>query len=173
MKVFRRKGGLYDVEAHLVDTKPFAFERVNRPDPLPAGQALHDLWVRLVLDDEHTLLAVEAASDTTPFAICPQAGASLSALVGTRIGKGWSKDVRERLQRIDNCTHLVERLMPLATTARMGTRGTQPIAVRFPPGKRQSQLDSCYAWSAEREMVGNAWPEYSRKPLPADTPNTV
>ena len=91
MKVFRRKDGLYDVEAHLVDTKPFAFERVNRPDLLPAGQPLHDLWVRLVLDDQQTLLAVEAASDTTPFAICPQAGASLSVLVGARIGKGWSK----------------------------------------------------------------------------------
>ena len=43
-------------------------------------------------------------------------GASLSVLVGARIGKGWSKLVRERLQRVDNCTHLVELLMPLATT---------------------------------------------------------
>ena len=42
MKVFRRKDGLYDVEAHLVDTKPFAFERVNRPDSCPPG-SLHDL----------------------------------------------------------------------------------------------------------------------------------
>ena len=170
MKVFRRKDGLYDVEAHLVDTKPFAFERVNRPDLLPAGQPLHDLWVRLVLDDEHTLHAVEAASDTTPFAICPKAGASLSVLVGERIGKGWSKVVRERLQRVDNCTHLVELLMPMATTALMGTRGAKPIAVRFLAGTRPSQLDTCYAWSTEREMVVNAWPEYSKKSVPADSP---
>ena len=169
MKVFRRKDGLYDVEAHLVDTKPFAFERVNRPDPLPAGQPQHDLWVRLVLDDEHTLRAVEAASDTTPVAICPRAGGSLSVLVGERIGKGWSKVVRERLQRLDNCTHLVELLMPMATTALMGTRGAKPIAVRFPPGARPTQLDTCYAWSTEREMVGNAWPEFSKKSVPADS----
>ena len=97
-------------------------------------------------------------------------GASLSVLVGARIGKGWSKLVRERLQRVDNCTHLVELLMPLATTALMGTRGAQPIAVRFPPGKRPSQMDTCYAWSIEREMVGNAWPEYSKKSVPADSP---
>jgi hypothetical protein len=170
MKVFRRTDGLYDVEAHLVDTKPFPFERVNQPAPLPPGQPLHDLWLRLVVDDQATVRAVEAASDTTPFDICPQAGASLSVLVGERIGRGWSKVVRERLPRIDNCTHLAELLLPLATTALMGLRGVRPLTVRFPPGERPSQLDSCYAWSAEREMVGQVWPQYSRKPVPGASP---
>ena len=30
MKVYRRKDGLFDVEAHLRDTKPFDFHRVGR-----------------------------------------------------------------------------------------------------------------------------------------------
>ena len=163
MKAYRRKDGLFDVEAHLRDTKPFDFGRLGRTDPLPAGESQHDLWLRIVLDDQFTVRAIEAASDTTPFSICPKASSALTVLVGERIGKGWSKIVRERLARVDNCTHLVELLLPLATTALMGIRGGTPLAVRFPPGVAPSYLDSCYAWSAEREMVATILPAYQRK----------
>ena len=38
MKAYRRKDGLYDIESNLVDTKPFAFQRVTG-DPVPAGDS--------------------------------------------------------------------------------------------------------------------------------------
>jgi hypothetical protein len=163
MKVYRREDGLYDVEAHLVDTKPFPFQRLDQPAATPAGQPLHDFWMRLVLDNEHTIHAIEVAPDTTPFAHCPGATASLSVLVGQRIGKGWSKILRESLPRAENCTHLVELLQPLASTALIGIRGARPYSERFPPGGGPSQLDSCYAWSGERELIAKFWPTHHRK----------
>lgn len=163
MKAYHRKDGLFDIEAHLRDTKPFDFDRVGREDPLPAGQSQHDLWLRLVIDADHVIHAIETASDTTPFGICPQAGASLKALVGARIGKGWGKIVRERLERVDNCTHLVEMLTPLATVSLMGTRGVRTLEDRFPPGAAPKELDSCYAWSVERAEVLRMFPSHHRE----------
>jgi hypothetical protein len=163
MKVYRRQDGLYEAEAHLVDTKPFSFQRLNQPASTPAGQALHDFWIRLVLDDQHTVHAVQVASDVTAFSHCGGATAFLSTLVGARVGKGWSKILRERLAREDNCTHLVELLQPLASAALLGIRGARPFAERFPPGGEPTQIDSCYAWSAERELIKSLWPSRQRK----------
>jgi hypothetical protein len=167
LKVYRRQDGLYDAEAHLVDTKPFPFQRLDNPVPTPPGGPLHDFWLRLVLDDEHTIHAIDVAADATPFGHCPGAAAQLAVLVGQRIGRGWSRVLRERLARADNCTHLVELLQPLASAALIGIRGARPYAERFPPGGGPSQLDSCYAWSGERELVARLWPAHHRDPQAA------
>ncbi|HSV83388.1 MAG TPA: DUF2889 domain-containing protein [Ramlibacter sp.] len=163
LKVYRRKDGLYDAEAHLVDTKPFPFQRFDHPAPIPAGQPAHDFWLRLVVDEQYTIQAIEVAPDTTAFHHCPGAVAPLSALVGARIGKGWSKILRERLAREDNCTHLVELMQPLASALLIGMRGARPYAIRFPEGGGPTQIDTCHAWSAERELIVRYWPEHQRK----------
>ena len=39
MRAYAREDGLFDVEAHLVDTKPFDFDRFASPQPfLPAAR---------------------------------------------------------------------------------------------------------------------------------------
>jgi hypothetical protein len=163
MKAYRRKDGLYDVEAHLVDTKPFPFQRVLATAPLPAGAALHDLSIRLVLDETYTVRSVEAASDTTPFPTCKQAEATLSVLVGERVARGWSRLVKERLRGAASCTHLAEMLIPLATTALQGIRGlnserVQELGAEGTPAK----LDSCYAYARTGELVRQLWPQHHR-----------
>ena len=117
MQAYAREDGLYDVEAHLVDTKPFEFVRVSSPRPVPAGEALHDLWIRMTVDGDYTVRAIEAASDITPYGICKEAESTLSVLVGERLVRGWSAKVKERLRGAASCTHLMELLMPMATTA--------------------------------------------------------
>lgn len=164
MKAWRRADGLFDVEAHLVDTKPFDFQRVALPQPIPAGQPLHDLWVRLVVHEQFKVHEAVAASDVTPFGICKEATATLSVLVGETIGSGWSRIVRERLRGKASCTHLAEMLLPLATTALQGIRGARPAAVRFAAQTRVQQVDTCYAFDASREVVATYWPELARRP---------
>ncbi|MBB3181111.1 DUF2889 domain-containing protein [Variovorax sp. Sphag1AA] len=123
MQAFAREDGLFDVEAHLVDTKPFEFLRLSSPDPVPAGHALHDLWIRMTVTGDYTVRAIEAASDVTPYAICKEAENTLSVLVGERLVRGWSSKVKERLRGAASCTHLMEMLIPLATTALQGIPG--------------------------------------------------
>jgi hypothetical protein len=165
MQAYAREDGLYDVEARLVDTKPFVFERLGSPDPVPVGQALHDLWVRLTVDEQYVVRAIEASSDTTPYPLCKEAEATLQVLVGERIARGWSAKVKERLRGAASCTHLMEMLIPLATTALQGIRGVKPKDERRPAeGGTPAQIDSCYAYGRGRSIVQWMWPEHWRAP---------
>ncbi len=158
MKAYRRDDGLFDVEAHLVDTKPFAFLRPSSPIPVPAGQALHDLWVRITVDQTFTVLDIEAASDVTPWGICKEAESTLSVLVGERLERGWSSKVKERLRGSASCTHLMEVLIPLATTALQGIRALHPEIHNTNRPGAEMQIDTCYAFSSRRQVVQLLWP---------------
>jgi len=171
MQAYAREDGLYDVEAHLVDTKPFPFVRIGTSHPWPAGQALHDLWVRLTVDNNHVVTAIDVASDVTPYGICKEAESTLRVLVGERIAGGWSAKVKERLRGAASCTHLMEMLIPLATTALQGIRGLKSVDERVDvsPEAIERKIDSCYAYGREREVVRMVWPQHVRpasKPRP-------
>lgn len=161
MKMYAREDGLYDVEARLIDRKPFAFKRAINPIPIPAGQSLHDLWIRLTLDGDRFIRYVEASSDVTPYTICKGAEPTLNVLVGLRIGSGWSRRIKELLRGTASCTHLMEMLLPMATTTLQGMQGLNFNRHKLlDPMSAPLQLDSCYAYSSEREVVKVLWPEH-------------
>jgi hypothetical protein len=170
MKAYAREDGLYDIEAHLVDRKPYTFKRFSSPDPLPAGQPLHDLKVRLTVDEQFVVRHVHASSDITPYGVCKEAESTLAVLVGERIASGWSKRVKERLRGATSCTHLMEMLIPMATTAFQGIRSLDPeksnraLDANGVPHK----LDSCYAYSRERGVVMRLWPQHYAPREPAN-----
>ena len=167
MKAYARDDGLFDVEARLVDTKPVDFVRLSTPVPVPAGQPLHDLSIRVTLDAHCVVRAIEASSDATPHMICKGAESTLSVLIGERIARGWSAKVKEKLRRAASCTHLMEMLIPLGTTALQGIRGIDPQRLqRAADADAGAKVDSCYAYSRSRELVQRLWPQYYR---PADS----
>src|SRR5690606_13367067 len=77
MKAYERDDGMFDVEAHLVDTKPLEFERVGMSAPDLTGTPLYDFCVSLPLDQEFVARAICASSDVMPLGICMQAETSL------------------------------------------------------------------------------------------------
>jgi hypothetical protein len=165
MHVFARDDGLFDVESHLVDRKPFPFVRLASPEPVPAGQALHDLWIRLTVDADYVVRSVAAAADTTPYALCKQAEATLAVLVGEKVARGWSSVVKQRLRGAAGCTHLTEMLVTMGTTAFQGINGLRSEGERSahaPGGERR--IDSCFAYGREREVVKMLWPQHHRPP---------
>jgi hypothetical protein len=165
MKAYAREDGLYDVEARLVDTKPFPFQRPSSPDPIPAGQPLHDIWLRLTVDGEFVVRAIEAASDVTPWSICKQAEGTLQVLVGEKLARGWSAKVKERLRGAASCTHLMEMLIPMATTGLQGIRALQLDRYLHAEGEDGPlKIDSCYAYGRSREVVQKLWPLHYRPP---------
>lgn len=161
MKAYKRKDGLYDIEARVTDTKTAPFSPPLSVHPLAPGLPVHDLWIRLVIDDTMLILDAIASSDATPFAVCKEAPATLSVLIGERIGSGWNKIVRDRLKGAAGCTHLMELLSPMATTALQAlwpVRQTRPAKVDA--NGRPVKVDSCYAYAADREVVKVLWPEH-------------
>ena len=105
-----------------------------------------------------------AQMEVTPFGICPGAARALPQLKGLKIGGGWNKKVRELLGGTASCTHIVELLGPMATTAWQGISPQRMAKLASADGdeQRRSKVDSCYAYDAQREVVARLWPQMRR-----------
>lgn len=165
LRGFRRSDGLFEVEAHLTDRKPFDFTLPSGTRTVPAKAAIHDHRLRLVFDADMVVRAVHASIDASPYRECPQGGRSLQALVGLRIGAGWNGEVRRRLPSSETCTHLKELLGPLASAALQSMHGVRPGQGEAADANgRPLKLDSCYAYGVTRELVMQRWPAFHRPP---------
>ena len=157
---YRRHDGLYDIEARIVDTKAGEITLLSGRR-LPPGEALHDMSVRMVVDEALTVIDIVASTDASPFGICGEATETLQTMKGLRIAHGWSQAVRERLSGRKGCTHLTELLGPLATVAFQTlsqVRLAQPPAVNAKG--RPLKIDTCYAYASDREVVQRLWPAH-------------
>ena len=160
LRGYRRHDGLYDIEARMVDTKTQPIKLADGK-LVPPGDALHDMSVRIVVDEALTVIDIEASTDASPFGICKEATETLRTMKGLRIAHGWSQAVRERLAGRQGCTHLTELLGPLATVA---FQTLSQVRLAKPPAVdakgRPLKIDSCYAYASDREVVQQLWPNY-------------
>jgi hypothetical protein len=165
LRFYRRTDGLYEVEGWLVDRKRHPFRRQLADEDTPAGAPLHDIRVRLVIDESLVVHDATATMTVTPFDICTGAEQTLSPLKGLRIGKGWNQQVRDLLAGAACCTHIRELLGPMATTAYQGLAPLRIAQLNAPENaaQRKARVDSCYAYAAHREVVARLWPELHRR----------
>jgi hypothetical protein len=157
---YRRHDGLYDIEARMVDTKTTELT-LGDGRLVPPGDAIHDMSIRLVVDEDLNVIDIVASTDASPFGICGEATGTLQSMKGLRIAAGWSTAIRQRLAGRNGCTHLTELLMPLATVAfqtlsQLRQAKPTPVDENGKPRK----IDSCYAYASDREVVQRRWPMY-------------
>lgn len=183
---FAREDGLWDIEARITDTKTYGFDNEWRGTVEP-GDAVHDMWIRLTLDDDKVIRDVATAMDSTPFEICSNVAPNFKALIGVRIGAGWNVAVRKRVGGTAGCTHVVELLAVVATVAyqTMGPGrkrrdewlGTDPATAKDEKledwgksgGKRDKAhrpqlIDSCYAWGRSSPVVKRLMADFYEEP---------
>ncbi|HVC12202.1 MAG TPA: DUF2889 domain-containing protein, partial [Burkholderiales bacterium] len=113
---FQRDDGLFDIEAHIIDTKTYAVDEPYR-GRREAGQHMHDMQLRLTVDRQMTVRDIEVATNEAPYDPCFTVAPAYKALVGAKIGGGWRRAVNEAVGGTRGCTHLRELLMPAATVA--------------------------------------------------------
>lgn len=168
---YRREDGLWDIEAHLVDTKPFDLPNRDRAGgQIDAGEPLHDMWLRVTVDDDLLIHSVEAVLEAGPFAICPRIAANFRRLEGERIGRGWRRRVRRIVGGVEGCTHMVELLTPVATTAFQTIYGSGYADTAYRRKGAQADDDgimaaligSCHALAPDSEVVRDFWPDHYR-----------
>jgi len=159
---YRRADGLWDIEGHLVDTKTYAFENSYRGTVAP-GTPVHEMWLRLTIDEEMRVHGVEAAFDHAPFRPCPEIAPNFKVLEGLRIGPGWRGRVNRLLGGVKGCTHLVELLGPLGTVAFQSLVGRRRKTAEM-SGKKPFVIDSCHALASDGEVVAAEWPEFHTGP---------
>src|SRR5215472_14521039 len=113
---YLRDDGLWDIEGHMTDRKTYAFDNDERGN-IAAGVPVHDMWVRVTLDDAMVITAIEAVTDASPFRMCPEITPNFQRLVGLSIRPGFLPKVKQLVGGAQGCTHIVELMGPIATTA--------------------------------------------------------
>ena len=158
---YLRDDGLWDIEGHLVDTKTYDLPNEDRKGGIPAGEPLHEMWIRLTVDTDLLVHDVEARTDHGPYSLCGDIVENFKALKGLSIEAGWTLKTRKLLGGIKGCTHLLELLGPIATTAFQtvyAARAKREEGKPFP--KRPGLIDSCHAYAADGPIVKRRWPRF-------------
>ena len=93
---YLRDDGLWEVEARLVDTKPFP-QRDQFRGEMPSGAPVHDIRLRLAIDDGMIIREAETNMVATPYPTCIEVDGILQRLVGVQIGKGFREAVRTKI----------------------------------------------------------------------------
>lgn len=155
---YRRSDGLYEVEGRLLDTKPFDFRPPSDERVVAAGQAVHDMSVRIVFDDEMLVHDVVAVADAAPYDACSGGPPSLKALIGARMSRGWAAEVKQRLAGAASCEHLRSLMVPMAATAFQAMTLHRLQQAEQSPQGRHPAIDSCIAYARDGEMVRRKWP---------------
>ena len=160
MTGYEREDGLFDIEGHLQDLRPCDYRMAE--GPRRADEPMHDLWIRLTLNDNFEVVEAEAAMPVGAFSVCSEIAPNFANLKGLKIGPGWNKNVRQRVGGTHGCTHIVEMLSQIATTAIQslwGQHNSKSEGRNVPRSERRSlQLNSCYAYRSDGSMVQKFYP---------------
>jgi hypothetical protein len=179
---FFRDDGLWDIEGRITDEKTYDHANEWR-GALRPGDFVHDMSIRLTVDHAFTIVDAEAVTDKSPYRMCGDIAPDFRKLIGLRIGGGFHRAVRERLGGIHGCTHIVELLGPVATTAfqtmssgkarelsrahlAKSGKPSEPAATDAPakPRRRPYVIDTCHAWAADGAVVKRWAPDFYTGP---------
>jgi hypothetical protein len=154
---FQREDGLWDIEGQMIDTKSYDFTNHDR-GVIRAGESVHHMLMRITIDDDMVIRAAEVVMADTPFAVCPAIAPNFEGLVGMTLGLGLRMQLTAKFGGTNGCTHILELMGPIATTA------YQTLSVRGPktvPGSRPPTIGRCHAMAADGPVVARMWPDYS------------
>ena len=155
---YEREDGMWDIEAHMTDTKTYQFSN-NWRGEVKIGEPLHEMLLRVTIDDAFVIQNVEAVTDNSPFKMCPDIAPVYKSLAGIQMGRGWRKAIRMKVGGVKGCTHLTELLFPMATVAMqtiwplLRHRRNRPDSEVDNSEKRPVVLNTCHAWSTDSPVV--------------------
>lgn len=139
--------GALEIEGRLVDAKAYD-TRVGFDRELPAGEPVHDMTIRLMIEPDRRIREIHLRMDSSPFDVCPEIIRHFETLRGTSMGKGWNALLNERFAGVGGCRHLIDLLRGMATVAFQSlSRGT------WTPEALEGLNDSCHAFRESGPVV--------------------
>ena len=171
---YLRDDDLWEVEARLVDTKPYTQPADHYRCELKPGDPVHDIRLRLAVDDRMTIHEAQATMQATPYPTCIEVEPVLERLVGENIAKGWREVVRRRIGRAEGCTHLSELLGPAVTTlfqtisSGRDPNGRDTLENQQNSGKRPFFIGGCHSWRSDGPIVADKFPQFATSPTARD-----
>jgi hypothetical protein len=156
---FQRGDGLFDIEGRLTDVKDHDTTLLS--GVRPAGEAIHDMWVRVTIDRDYVVRDIEAQTDQMPYpGGCDRITPQYRALIGADLLKGFRKRLHDTMGHVRGCTHLTEMLSSLPTAAVQTFAG---LRQREDEGAgKPFQLDRCHALETSTDTVRRYYPRWYR-----------
>jgi Protein of unknown function (DUF2889) len=124
---YARDDGLLDIEGQLVDTYDYEVQSPER-GRIEAQTPIHEMHLRLTIDDGSVIRALESAIEHSPFKYCQGVIPNLQRLVGVKVTGGFRKIVQEQVGHTEGCTHIVTLLNTLSTVAIRTLAGSRRVA---------------------------------------------
>lgn len=174
VQIYARGAGLWEVDAVITDVKTRDADLSN--GVRRAGDPIHDMLLRLVVDERFNVLEAGSETRAMPYpGECDQLGDVYGRLVGLNLLKGFRFAVLERLGGVTGCTHITElaQVLPTAVVQAfagdvINTRGDGANA------KQPFQLDRCHALRTDGNVVRSYYPRWYKPAAPeSHPPSTV
>ena len=162
VQIYARGNGLWEVDAHITDVR--TRETRMATGMLAAGEPIHDMLVRLVVDENFNVVEAGAQTLAMPYpGQCDAFSEVYSRLVGLNLMRGFRQAVKERLGGVQACTHINELTQVLPTAVVQAFAG-EVIDTR---GDREDspqpfQIDRCHALRADGLTVKTYYPRWYR-----------
>ena len=163
---YRRRDGLYQIEATVYDQKGQTVPFKTRPDIRP-GERIHDFALTVVIDEDFQIRDVEAQTRAAPWPICDDIPADYRKLIGLRIGPGFNRAVRDLLGGTLGCTHLTDLLGQVGNTymqtsfpdrlARQRRISDDPR--QWPDKRTLAFVEGCIAWKRDGAALAAEYPQ--------------
>lgn len=163
IQAYAREDGLWDLDARITDIKEK--DTLLASGLRPAGQPLHDLWLRITVDRQLNIVAAEADSASVPYpGFCDTIAPAYQALVGLNLLKSFRHELKQRLHGIAGCTHITELAQVLPTAAVQAFANdvwpTHDGANVDVPHNKPFQLDKCHALRTDGGAVARFYPRW-------------
>jgi len=166
VQIYARGNGLWEVDARIADVRTRETRMVT--GLRPAGSPIHDMLVRLVVDEHFNILEAGAETTAMPYpGECDAYGDAYRALVGLNLMRGFRHDVKARLGGVRGCTHITE-LVQVLPTAVVQAFADEVIDTRGDSADSQQpfQIDRCHALRSDGPTVRTYYPRWDRRPAP-------
>ena len=162
---YLRDDGLWDIEGELRDSKSFPISLGYRGN-MPADEAIHNMLIRITIDDDMVIHDIAATMPYTPYLECKPATDAIKNVIGLQMGRGWKKKIEGAIGGLDGCTHVRELLSGAATAAyqtvypyRSSNSGVKSSEVTEQP----KHLGQCTAWDLKGAVVMRYFPQFAVK----------
>jgi len=162
VQIYSRGNGLWEVDAHITDVRARDIQMTF--GLLPAGQPIHDMLLRLVIDERFNILEAGAQTTAMPYrGECNSYGDVYSRLVGLNLMQGFRHAVKERLGGVQGCTHITELGQVLPTAVVQAFAGVVLDTRGEHEGSQQPfQIDRCHALRSDGPVVRTFYPRWYR-----------
>jgi len=151
---YLRSDELWEVEARMQDIKTYDVWRDFDGELVAQDTPFHDICVRIALDDAFYIKEIEVSIDAHPFPNCYEIASNFERLVGTRISSGWLSYAKKEFKGVAGCTHVLELLPVVATTAFQMM--WYPLCEKYPERTKSainSFSNNCHGWSEDGPMM--------------------